>query len=82
MKTNLKKLQDDNNKLKSIIQQIIYMASRYADGRSSYAPSIVNEAIMDAKDMGVLLGEIEYAKDGMLGEWDEENRRFKGEGSI
>lgn len=78
----LYKLAEENEKLRNIIQETLWMARRYADGRSTYAPSMVNENIMKAYELGIELdGPIEpdFAKDGMFGEWNPETRSFSNE---
>lgn len=41
------------SELEHIIQDIWWMAKRYADGRTSYAPETFNEAIRTALALGV-----------------------------
>jgi hypothetical protein len=43
--------------LKFVIQEIYWMARRYASGRQTYAPSMYNDAIRLALKHGVLLSE-------------------------
>lgn len=70
--------------MRSFIKDTHWMARRYADGRSTYAPSMFNEALLWLKKAG--LGDLvekvgcdpEYARDGMYGEWNPERRVFKG----
>jgi len=72
----------ENEQLKDIIRQTLWMARRYADGRSTYAPAMVNECIMKANKLGIELDgpiEPEFAKDGMFGEWNPETRGFDNE---
>lgn len=69
-------------KLEHIIEQTLWMARRYADGRSTYAPSVVNECIDLALKLGIdLCGPPEdiYAKDGMFGEWNPNTQTFEKE---
>ena len=49
----------------SIIHDLHWMARRYADGRSSYAPGLLNERANDAIALGAVLKEPLYARDGM-----------------
>ncbi len=61
--------------LRTIIQETLWMARRYADGRCTYAPSTVNEAIDAALALGLHIttdadGTM-YAKDGQLGQWKD-----------
>lgn len=71
---------EENLKLRRIIQETLWMARRYADGRSTYAPGLVNENIMAALKLGIDLDgptDPPYAKDGMFGEWNPETKRFE-----
>jgi hypothetical protein len=69
---------------KDIIRDLLWMARRYADKRSTYAPHTVNLAI----DMLILLGhKVEpdangnlYADDGMFGQWNPKTQTFTKEG--
>jgi len=59
----------ENHQLKKIISDIWWMARRYADGRSTYATGMFNNAIRQAEALGVELnpkpeGTI-FARDGM-----------------
>ena len=70
------------NQLRYIIQETLWMARRYADGRSTYAPATVNECIMMAEKLNIdIAGPTEppYAKDGMFGEWNPETKKFEKE---
>jgi len=74
-------LERENHALRHIVRETIWMARRYADGRSTYAPSMVNEAITEALRLGIQVdpdGATEkiYADDGMFGAWDPERGRF------
>jgi hypothetical protein len=54
--------------LAEVIQDIHWMARRYADGRSTFAPSTFNYAIGRAMAVGVELVPVDdtlWAKDGM-----------------
>lgn len=70
------------NNYRYIIEQIWWMARRYAHGRMSYAVSQYNEAISLAQDMGMEfkpdpIDDLIEAKDGMFDkEWFEKNRKF------
>lgn len=65
--------------LEQIIRDTIWMARRYADGRSTYAPDTFNRAVDLALELGITLkpdsGDKIYADDGMGGKW---SREFKG----
>ena len=43
----------ENEILRQIIIDTIWMARRYADGRFTYAPSMVNDALDMCKEMGL-----------------------------
>lgn len=57
--------------LRKVIEDIAWMARRYADGRSTYAPSMYNEAAISAMRLGCKIrpdfaeGDIVFARDGM-----------------
>lgn len=54
--------------LQEVIQDIHWMARRYADGRMSYSTKMFNDAIRKAIDNGVELREVDgtsFARDGM-----------------
>ena len=65
-----KELEKRCSQLESIIQDIQYMARRYAHGRMSCAVSIYNDAIKLAQDLGMEFkpdtDDLVEAKDGML----------------
>ena len=66
--------------LESIIRDTLWMARRYADGRSTYAPDMYNRAADLAIQLGVVWkpdknGEV-YATDGMFGQWNSDLQRF------
>ena len=74
--------QDLIDNLEYIIRETLWMARRYADGRSTYAPTTVNECIDLALKLGIDLSgppEEMYAKDGMFGEWNPKLQRFEKE---
>lgn len=71
-----------NEILRDIIRETLWMARRYANGRKTYAPRLVNKNIMLSRELNIDLDgpiEFEYAKDGTFGEWDSETKKFKGE---
>jgi hypothetical protein len=85
---SMQELEQENYILRSIIKDTLWMARRYADGRSTYAPSAVNMAIEKAKQLGITIGTDTsldgldgeprlYCKDGMFGCWDPDSQRFK-----
>lgn len=39
--------------LESIVTDIYWMARRYANGRQTYAPSLYNDAIQKAQELGL-----------------------------
>jgi hypothetical protein len=41
----------DQEKLKKCFEDVIWMASRYANGRSTYAPSMVRDAVSAFKEV-------------------------------
>lgn len=71
-----------STQLKWVIEQLAWMARRYADGRSTYAPAMCNEALDVAKALGVeiesdtTLPDPDYATDGMFGRWNADEGRF------
>lgn len=68
------------NDLERIVRDTLWMARRYADGRSTYAPETVNKCIDLALELGIELNgppEEMYAKDGMFGEWNSKFKRFE-----
>ena len=77
---NKKELEDRCKKLESIIQDIQYMAKRYAHGRMSTAVSQYNNAIKLAQELGMTFppdtdGLIE-AKDGLFDKAWFESRKL------
>jgi hypothetical protein len=81
----MKALKKENEELKEIIKDTLWMALRYADGRSTYAPRMFNMAVhkLDALGLAHLYdGERaenkRFARDGMFGEWDVSTKAFKG----
>lgn len=80
--TTCRDIQNIIRDLEHIVKETLWMARRYADGRSTYAPGLVNECIDLAIKLEIdLHGPPEelYAKDGLLREWDRERGEFKNE---
>lgn len=76
------KKQDEIEVLRRIVKDTLWMALRYADGRSTYAVGMFNDAV-HALD-GVGLGELfkadkRFADDGMYGSYNPETRRHEGQ---
>jgi len=75
MRASEKLLADQNERLRFLVEELAFWARRYADGRSTYAPSSVNQAIDTAKALGCdvrpdkTLADPEYATDGGSGAW-------------
>lgn len=78
------KLKEENEILKEIIKDTLWMARRYADGRSTYAPTMFNNAVHRLDRLGLAhlhagdSGENgkRFADDGMLGVYDPNLRDF------
>jgi hypothetical protein len=75
---------DMEKTLAYIVKETLWMARRYADGRRTYAPTMVNEAIVLAKKCGIDITEDPtnnkmFARDGDFGEWNPELNRFEKE---
>jgi hypothetical protein len=70
----------ENERLRNIILDTLWMARRYADMRSTYAPTVVNEAIDKALKLGIPIADDStigrYAHDGMFGNWDANIQEF------
>jgi hypothetical protein len=72
--------------LEYIVRETLWMARRYAHGRSTFAPTTVNECVDLAIKIGIKV-EVDgingqtYADDGGLGKWKPEHQRFEKEGS-
>ena len=74
--SELEKLRTENANLRSALQETLWMARRYADGRMTFAPTDVNKvidycqsinlSIEPDSDIGV------YARDGHLGNWEKD----------
>ena len=84
----MKKLKEENEKLKQIIGDTMWMAQRYADERSTYAPSMFNLAVHRLDELGLAHLHVgdpaednrRFARDGMFGEWCAVTKRFVKEG--
>lgn len=63
-----------------IVQDTLWMARRYADGRSTYAPNMFNDSVhlLEAVGLGDLYvaDKDKWANDGMFGKYDPEIRQF------
>lgn len=62
-------LRRERDEARKIVQDIHWMARRYADGRKTYAPDMFNKAVRPAFEAGWLqsngaVGESQYARDG------------------
>ena len=81
-KDKIKELQTQNEHLKEAVAEIWWMARRYAEGRSTYAPHQFNIITQSLRESGLLddtdNGEL-WASDGDLGKWDSEAKKFEGE---
>jgi hypothetical protein len=74
--------------LSRYLEETLWMARRYADGRSTYAPGMVNAAVDGALALGVPvkedcigLNDVKprmHAHDGQLGHWDASKQAFVG----
>lgn len=74
-----------DNSLYSIIENTMWMARRYADGRSTYAPTDFNNAVHLLDELGLqdLLREDNgerFANDGGFGKYNPTLRKFEKEG--
>lgn len=71
--------------LEKIIRDIMWAARRYANNRRTYAPTMINEAIALALELGVDIapdtvdGIEMFCNDGDYGKWNKEKRRFEKE---
>jgi hypothetical protein len=71
-------------RMEEIIRETLWMARRYAHGRSTYAPSTVNQCIDTALKLGIeitadhVVGGM-YADDGMFGKWNPSIGQFQKE---
>lgn len=78
-------LKQRNDNLEAMLRQIWWMARRYADGRCTAAPSIVNEVYDKCQKMGIDLGDDngeKYASDGNFGKWMPDKQTFEQTGTI
>lgn len=78
-------MSDNERKLRYIIEQTLWMARRYADGRRTYAPSDLNQCIDLALSLGIDIKPdyihepaTMYARDGDFGLWDKDMQCFLG----
>jgi len=74
-----KQLEIRNDSLVGIIREIWWMAKRYADGRSTYAPHTVNRCVDLLLKMGIQLSpdlDTLYAEDGNFGKWCSTHQEF------
>ena len=61
----------------------LWMARRYADGRSTYTTFVVNSTLDQLKKIGLeiredpTLPDHNYARDGMFGTWNSEKGGFE-----
>lgn len=56
--------------LAEIIRNLHWMARRYADGRSSYAPGLLNDCVRSAIALGYEIKQPLFARDAMGREYD------------
>ena len=63
-------LKAENEALRVIVAEIHWMARRYADGRSTYAPGMLNSRTKDLLGMGIELRTPHFARDGMGRQYD------------
>lgn len=74
----IKQVEHENEVLKDIVKNTLWMARRYADNRSSYAPAVFNFAVHDLDALGLAhlhAGDPadngkRFADDGMFGKYD------------
>lgn len=64
----------ENEELKQMLENIWWMAKRYADGRSTYATTDINTIIDKLRDKNIItepdpIDNSYYAKDGNFGSW-------------
>jgi len=55
MSKSIDELERENAELRGIVEQVLYMARRYADGTTSTAPHTVNTCIRKAGELGIVL---------------------------
>lgn len=81
-KDKIKELQLQDRNLKEALAEIWWMARRYADGRSTYAPHQFNIITQSLRESGLLddtdNGE-KWASDGDFGKWNPDTKKFEGE---
>jgi hypothetical protein len=85
--SRIKQIEEENQALRYIIAQTLWMARRYADNRSSYAVGMLNDAVHELDRAGLshlFTGDPaedykRFADDGMFGRYDSETRTFKKE---
>jgi hypothetical protein len=68
----MKKYKQENEQLRRMVVDLQWMARRYADGRKTYAPSMVNDITLQALRMGIPIKKANedeeiWAYDGMFG---------------
>lgn len=80
-KDKVKQLQTQNRNLKEAVAEIWWMARRYANGRSTYAPHQFNTVTQSLRACNLLTdsdnGEL-WAEDGDFGKWNPETKKFEG----
>ena len=81
----IQELREENKVLRRALQDTLWMAQRYADNRSTYAPWVFNTTLHSLGAIGLeelylrtKTGghRIPYARDGQLGEWDPKRQGF------
>jgi hypothetical protein len=85
--SRIRKIEEENQALKYIVEQTLWMARRYADGRMTYAVSMFNDAVHELDRAGLshlFTGDPaenykRFADDGMFGRYDPEIKNFKKE---
>jgi len=76
--SRIKQIEEENQTLRYIVAQTLWMARRYADSRSSYAVGMLNDAVHELDRAGLShLFTGDPADDGMFGKYDPETRTFK-----
>lgn len=55
MNKPIEELERENAELRGIVEEVLYMARRYADGATSTAPVTVNNCIRRAEGLGIVL---------------------------
>lgn len=81
-KNDLQRLHREVCELKAAVDWIWWMARRYANGRSTYAPHQFNIVTQSLRQANLLTdtdnGEM-WASDGDFGKWDPDTKQFEGE---